>query len=136
MWWWPIILSFVLPGCRMGNNAEGRCSETSCCEFDSLLSYFPLHWISQSFNIIYNIQKRFFSLLYNLISNIKSTPNKVALPFDGDHSPGVFNVHSVIFVSISKDYVRNPNHVDLHVEADFIVKRILFFLIPLHQLEH
>ena len=37
-----------IPECQMDNNAKGMCSETSCCESDSLLSYFPHHWISLS----------------------------------------------------------------------------------------
>ena len=76
-----------------------------------------------------NLQYRRGSKLYNLISNIESTPNKVPLPFDGDHSSRVFNVHSIIFVSISKDYVRNPNRAHL---VRFLLFSIYHYLISIY----
>ena len=44
---------------------------------------------------------------------MKSTPLKGALPFYGDYSPGFFNVHSFIFVSVAKYDVRDPNRAHL-----------------------
>ena len=53
------------------------------------------------------------TIWYNLFSNLRSTPNKVPLPFYGDHSPFVFNVHSIIIVSVAKDDIRDPYRTHL-----------------------
>ena len=55
----------------------------------------------------------FLRKLYNLISNLRSTPYKIPLPFNGDYSSRVFNVHSIIIVSVTKDDVRDPNRTHL-----------------------
>ena len=59
-------------------------------------------------------------MLNNLISNINSTPHKVPLPFNRDYRPDVFNIDSIIFVSVAKNYVRNPNGTHL-VRTCFIL---------------
>ena len=52
-------------------------------------------------------------MLNNLICNINSTPHKVPLPFNRDYRPDVLNIDSIIFVSVAKNYVRNPNGTHL-----------------------
>ena len=51
--------------------------------------------------------------MLNLFSYLRTTPNKVPLPFYGYCSPFVFNIHSIIMVGISKYYVGNPNRTHL-----------------------
>ena len=49
----------------------------------------------------------------NLFSYLRTTPNKVPLSFYGYCSPFVFNIHSIIMIGVSKDYVGNPNRTHL-----------------------
>ena len=69
----------ILPECQMDNNVEDMCSETSCYESESMLSYSPHHWISQSFK---RFIKRFFLWTYGhqITSSATSSPLRTKFP--------------------------------------------------------
>ena len=62
----------------------------------------------------------------DLISLVKTTPDKISQSCDGDKSPDVFiNLHGLIPVSVLEDDVGDPETFNLHIKIKILFKSLM-----------